>query len=63
MTGSYDNRTGQTLPKGAMVHLILLFAPDQLEEWPRVDPGESDFAKDLMTLKSLGDAMQGGHNH
>jgi hypothetical protein len=63
MTGSYDNRTGQTLPKGAMVHLILLFAPDQLEEWPRVDPGESDFARDLMTLKSLGDAMRGGHNH
>lgn len=54
MTGSYNNPTGQTLEKGAMVHLILLFAPDDVTDWPDVDRDEPDFARDLTTLQQRG---------
>lgn len=50
MTGSYHNTTGQTLKKGAMVHLILLFAPEDIDDWPVVDPAEKDFGVDVATL-------------
>jgi hypothetical protein len=63
MTGSYNNPTGQTLEKGAMVHLILLFAPDRSADWPDVDRDEPDFVRDLTTLQQRGRMAQGRHVH
>lgn len=63
MTGSYHNPTGETLEKGAMVHLILLFAPDRVTEWPDVNHGEPDFVRDLTTLQQRGRMAEGRHVH
>jgi hypothetical protein len=54
MSGNYRNPTGETLERGAMVHLILLFAPDSVGEWPGVDISDADYAKDIEWLQSRG---------
>lgn len=54
LVASYDNPTGQALPRGGMANLILLFAPDQLEAWPAVAPGDASYRKDLRYLESRG---------
>lgn len=50
MKGRYDNTSGELLHKGAMVHLILLFAPEEPTDWPGVDTTEKDFNADLAWL-------------
>lgn len=47
ISGSYDNTTGELIKDGAMVHLIALFAPDNMSNWPPVDPGNADFHRDV----------------
>ena len=51
MTGRYDNPTGATIPGGAMVHLVLLLAPDVPAAWPAVDPEAADFRRDVAWLE------------
>lgn len=51
MTGTYHNPTGQELQHGAMVHLIALFAPDDMDHWPVVDPTAPDFVSDVDFLE------------
>lgn len=63
MRGSYDNTTGTTLVKGAMVHMILLFAPENLGDWPSIDRGDERFALDVRTLNDRGAASAGGETH
>lgn len=63
MRGSYDNTTGTTLVKGAMVHMILLFAPERLEDWPTADPTDERFALDVRTLKGRVPAVADEHAH
>jgi hypothetical protein len=51
MTGGYDNPTGGTINRGAMVHLILILAPDDIEAWPRLDPEDEEFRRDVAWLE------------
>lgn len=51
MSGRYQNPTGETLAKGAMVHLILLFAPEDVARWPQVDMSNTDYAKDVAFIE------------
>jgi hypothetical protein len=64
LSGSYENPTGATITDGAMVHLALMFAPDRLADWPRLDPADPDTQKDLAFLAARGSArFAGGHEH
>jgi hypothetical protein len=58
---TYNNPTGDTLSKGAMAHMALLFAPDNLADWPKIDPNNPDFKKDLARLDMMGKAA--AHEH
>jgi hypothetical protein len=59
LLGSYNNSTGKTLVKGAMIHLVLLFAPDHLEQWPKVNVNGADWIKDVAFLEAAGGGMGG----
>jgi hypothetical protein len=54
VTGRYDNPTGRTIPKGAMVHLVMLLAPERLEAWPKVDATDARHASDVAWLRGRG---------
>ncbi len=58
LSGSYDNPTGATITDGAMVHLALVFAPDRLADWPRLDLDDPDTQKDLAFLSARGSARR-----
>lgn len=51
LTGAYRNLTGATIPRGAMVHMVMLFAPDRLSEWPPVDPADPEWQRDVRWLE------------
>ncbi len=59
----YDNRSGGTLPGGGMAHLVLLFVPDRLADWPTVDAGDAELARDAAHLGIATRAVRGGHTH
>ena len=64
LVGTYFNPTGAAITEGAMVHLALMFAPDRLADWPRLDPDDPDTQKDLAFLAARGSArLAGGHEH
>ncbi|HJS48071.1 MAG TPA: hypothetical protein VJ773_08825 [Gemmatimonadales bacterium] len=64
LTGTYQNPTGATIPEGAMVHLAMMFAPERLADWPRLDPADPDTRKDLAFLAARGSARTAGeHEH
>jgi hypothetical protein len=46
----YDNPTARVLPLGGMAHLILLFVPDRLEDWPAVAAGDAELSRDAWHL-------------
>ncbi len=46
----YDNPTGKTLELGAMAHMVGLFAPDDIDEWPAIDPEDPEYQKDIASL-------------
>lgn len=62
MSAGYTNPTKATIPKGAMVHLILLIAPEKPEQWPRVVANDPDFKKDVARIEGK-NAMPAGMNH
>lgn len=55
LVGRYDNTTGRTLTRGAMIHLVLLFAPRNPGDWPAIDLNEADFQLDLRNLRERRD--------
>jgi hypothetical protein len=57
LMGSYNNPTGKTLVDGAMIHLVLLFAPDRLEQWPKVDVNNAEWKKDIAYLEARVNGM------
>lgn len=65
VVGEYDNPTGRTLPFGAMAHIVGMFAPDDLSQWPALDPDDPDLQQDLAVLR--GEVSRGGggggHGH
>ncbi|HEX3928379.1 MAG TPA: hypothetical protein VHW65_10305 [Gemmatimonadales bacterium] len=54
MEGTYNNPTGKTLDKGAMIHMALLYAPDRGAQWPAVPAADSEYHKDVERLEALG---------
>jgi hypothetical protein len=65
VVGEYDNPTGQTLIRGAMAHMSGLFVPDDMSQWPKIDPSNQDYQRDLASLQVKEDAeheAHGGHD-
>ncbi|MEO8138429.1 MAG: hypothetical protein ABI742_02225 [Gemmatimonadota bacterium] len=53
----YENPTADTLVKGAMGSMVGIFAPRSMERWPRLEPEDSLFKRDLRFLARRGNAM------
>lgn len=65
VVGSYDN-PGPAVPAGAMVHVIGIYAVDDLRQWPALDPDNRDWRADLAYLDEMntgGDAGDGHGDH
>lgn len=54
VVGVYNNTSGKFRKNGAMASIVGLFAPDHMSEWPKIDPNNTTFQKDLAALKSMG---------
>lgn len=66
VVGEYDNPTGETIHNGAMSHMVGLFAPDDMNKWPQIDPSDPTFQADLASLEERGQSeggMEGMHHH
>ena len=59
----YDNRSGGMLHGGGMAHLVLLFVPDRLTDWPGVDPGDAELARDAAHLGATLASARPDHVH
>ena len=58
LVGSYNNPTGKSIEKGAMLHMILLYVPDKAESWPKLNTADPDWIKDAARLKAMGEVAQ-----
>lgn len=56
----YQNPTGRTIPDGGMAAMAGILAPDDVRQWPRLDPEHPAFLADLAGLESLGRPMAMG---
>ena len=63
ITGSYDNPTGAPLPEGGMLHIILLYAVDDMRQWPALDPDDPDFRRDIDWMEERSGMGDGGGEH
>jgi hypothetical protein len=63
VVGVYDNPTGETLVKGAMAHMAGLFVPDDLSKWPKIDPRNAEYQRDLAALQVRGHEAAAGGGH
>ena len=64
VVAEYDNPTGKMLVNGAMAHMVGLFVPDELEQWPAINPRDPIYQKDLASLQVRGaGSMSGMHQH
>jgi hypothetical protein len=59
VVGVYDNPTNKT-EVGVMAHMVGLFVPDDMSQWPKVDPSDPTLRKDLASLKVPGYGDAGG---
>lgn len=50
VVGVYDSPLAETVPMGAMAHIVGLFAPDDLSRLPDADPDSEIWALDLSGL-------------
>jgi hypothetical protein len=66
VTGSYENPTGRLLVKGAMIHIILLYAVTDMRQWPKVDADDPGWRLDMEWMDERG-SMRGdpsaAHHH
>jgi hypothetical protein len=62
VVGEYDNPTNETLIKGAMAHMVGLFTPDDMSRWPRIDPSNPDYKRDMASLQVRGEEVHAGHS-
>lgn len=58
--GVYDNPTGKAIARGAMAHIVGLFAPEDVSRWPALDLADETLQEDLASLSAMGKA---GHAH
>ncbi len=61
VVAEYDNPTGETLVKGAMASMVGLFAPDDMSQWPAIDPASPDYKRDMASLQVRGEEGHGRH--
>jgi hypothetical protein len=59
IVGIYDNPTGEPI-KGAMAHMVGLFAPESYAKWPAIDLSDPTLQDDLAFLTEMGG---GAANH
>jgi hypothetical protein len=63
--GDYDNPTNETKVKGAMAHIVGLFVPDDMSQWPKIDPRDPTYQRDMASLQVRGETAEamdhGGH--
>lgn len=60
LTGTYQNPTGKPIAKGAMVHMVVLYAPDRMEDWPKIEPNDPGYRRDLARLQARGNKRDDG---
>ncbi len=58
LVGRYNNPTGKGIEKGAMLHMALLYVPDHPDQWPKFDPADADWKKDVARLVAMGEVQQ-----
>lgn len=67
VVGVYDNPKDETIVNGAMAHIVGIFAPDDPNAWPEIDPRDPTFQKDLASLEERGGGEEeqehGEHDH
>ena len=63
ISGSYENPTGKMLPKGAMIHVILLYAVTDMRDWPKVDADDPGWRRDLEWMEERGSQRGEGAEH
>ncbi len=61
VVGQYNNPTGELIKRGAMAHMVGLFAPDDVAKWPKLDLSDPTLQDDLADLDNMGHAS--GHDH
>jgi hypothetical protein len=61
VVGEYDNPTDETKIKGAMAHMVGLFVPDDMSKWPKIDPTNPTYQRDLASLQVRGEPDAAGH--
>jgi hypothetical protein len=54
IVGEYDNRSGITIPEGAMAVMAALLRPDCILCWPRINRDDGHYTMDLATLPGDG---------
>jgi len=62
VVGMYNNPTGHTIELGAMASMVGIFAPDDLGDWPQLDPADPMIKKDLASLSELSGQMMQMHH-
>ncbi|HEY4100863.1 MAG TPA: hypothetical protein VGM20_08305 [Gemmatimonadales bacterium] len=58
LVGTYNNPTGKSIEKGAMLHMALLYVPDHPDRWPALNTGDADWKKDVARLVGMGEIPQ-----
>jgi cytochrome P450 len=61
--GVYDNPTGHAIPRGGMVHMAVMFAPDRPAAWPAPDPSDPEYRRDVERLEARGQRDAVAHEH
>lgn len=62
IVGVYDSPLAETVPMGAMAHIVGIFAPDRPENWPEADPTSEIWALDLSGLPRQNAVMTQGRD-
>jgi hypothetical protein len=52
VVAEYDNPTGHVLKQGGMASMAGAFVPDDVREWPRLDPLNPDVMRDIASVGS-----------
>ncbi len=58
----YDNPTGELRLNGGMASIVGLFAPDDLDRWPKIDLGDETMQRDLASLENRGTPVADEHS-
>jgi hypothetical protein len=62
VVADYDNPTNETRIKGAMAHMVGLFVPDDMSHWPKIDPSDPAYQRDLASLQVGGETAEAMHH-